>query len=71
METKTKTPLESIQAARFDECVAELSPEAQDYFKFAVKRIADGLAAGGGVISAKALLYALAYSGKNYFGGTS
>ena len=59
MDTK-KQPLESIQAARFDECVAELSQDAQKYFLFAVRTISQGLAAGAGETSAKALLYVIA-----------
>jgi hypothetical protein len=59
MDTKQQ-PLESIQAARFDECVAELSPEAQRFFAFAVREISNGLSKGGGVVSAKAFLYVIA-----------
>jgi hypothetical protein len=50
---------ETIQAERFDECVAELSPEAQAFFDFAVEEIQASMANGGGEKSAKALLFAI------------
>ena len=60
-----QTPLETIQAEQFDECFRELSPEAQDYFKWAIAKIMDNLATGAGEKSAKALLVAIATNG-NY-----
>ena len=59
-----QTPLETIQAEQFDECFRELSPEAQDYFKWAIAKIMDNLATGAGEKSAKALLVAIAANGK-------
>ena len=50
----------TTRAAQFDECVAELSPEAQYYFFYAIKKIADNMADGGGEKSAKELLFQIA-----------
>jgi hypothetical protein len=60
MNLPPKIPLETEQAAMFDECVAELSQDARDFFAFAVQKIATSLAAGGGVKSAKAVLFEIA-----------
>jgi hypothetical protein len=63
METK-----ESTQASRFDECVAELSPESQEYFRWAVKTISESLVKhSGGEMCAKAILYAICERDKSFF----
>lgn len=55
---------EAIQAQRFDECVAELSKDAQEYFALAVKTLSNAMGKGAGEKSAKALLYAIAIDGR-------
>ena len=58
MENKLTT-----RANRLDECVSELSPLAQDFFKQAVELLSDQLANSGGAMSAKEILYQLAFTG--------
>jgi len=53
----------TLRSQRFDECVAELSPLAQDFFALAVIDITKQLANGGGAMSAKEILYQLAFTG--------
>lgn len=57
------TSLETIQAEQFDECLPELSKEAQEFLLWAVDKIRNELANGAGERSAKALLIAMAKDG--------
>lgn len=57
------TPLETVQAEQFDECLPELSKEAQEFLLWAVDKIKMNLANGAGEKSAKALLVAMAKNG--------
>ena len=58
MENKLTT-----RSTRFDECVAELSPATRGFFRQAVLEITEQLANGGGEMSAKEVLYQLAFTG--------
>jgi len=56
MTTKEDT---KIRADQFDECVSELSEEAQEFFAQAVADIANQLSGHAGVMSAKELIFQL------------
>lgn len=58
MENKLTT-----RSNRFDECLKELDTESQLVLLQYVNRIADALANGGGVMSAKEVVYQLAFTG--------
>ncbi len=53
----------STRANRFDECLLELSTESQLVLLQYINRISEALANGGGVMSAKEILYQLAFTG--------
>lgn len=61
MENKLTT-----QSNRFDECVAELSDDAQEFFGYAVDLLSKSMVNGGGKMSAKSLLYAIAQESQKY-----
>jgi hypothetical protein len=53
----------STRAQRFDECLSELSTESQLQLLKSINVLKEQLADGGGVMSAKEILYQLAYTG--------
>ena len=59
--TTNDTEITTIQAERFDQCVSELSNDAQKYFAAQVARVSEQLGRGAGTKSAKALLYQLMF----------
>ena len=59
--TNNDTEVTTLQADRFDECVSELSQDAQKYFAVQVVAVSEQLGRGAGTKSAKALLYQLLF----------
>ena len=53
--------LTTVQADRFDECVSELSQDAQNYFAEQVTQVSQALGRGAGIKSAKALMFQLMF----------
>ena len=56
----------TVQANKFDQCVSELSPEAQDWFAEKVDYISNRLGKGAGIKSAKSLLFQLMFYAEQY-----